>query len=56
MYPRITCPHWKTLCAKGRPVDQGQNKNCSQTMGWMAPAPDGAKMSPFTVDERERRS
>jgi transposase len=26
------------------------------TMGWMAPAPDGAKMSPFKVDERERRS
>jgi transposase len=25
------------------------------TMGWMAPAPDGAKMSPFKVDERERR-
>jgi hypothetical protein len=34
----------------------GRNKNCSQTMGWMAPAPDGAKMSPFKVDERERRS
>jgi hypothetical protein len=25
--------------------DWGRNKNCSQTMGWMAPAPDGAMMS-----------
>jgi hypothetical protein len=34
---------------------EGPEQHLLSTMGWMAPAPDGAEMSPFKVDERERR-